>query len=410
MTDVQIQGILATALTQAEQEVEACVVFVDGRVAASVADCLLAAPKWAFCVAQKFAISRAIGAALRFPDLEIIVAVYIDQKRLPHCRRALSLAHEMGLSNLSVFVCGPEAESVSSETTKSFTYQEASDIYIPEWVPCPVHTQAFHFEQADCEQPQDISQRLKDWSDDSPLITMWDADKSPDPALALMIAAQYGSQGRQVWVSLASDDLRDEDILRVAGAIGRARLPLKCIVQTEDLDALTLPWSHWSRLHSWWVHMPLDGPEAVSWMQSSMDHLWPTLICLPPYWFRDLVPARFGYARCIDHEQGTVDLICSPPLYNETMQARASLKKMDIHARVHLVSGLAPLARLDIPESNLILVIDKEVRAPLADVLLPQFTKHIQDVVLCGPEECAGQSPVASDIAARVRAAVSEAS
>ena len=401
MTDVQIEAIVKGALAQVEQHVEACVVFADHAVASAVADILLAAQRWSHCVTDEFTLARALGAALRFPEFEVVVALEVGPANKHRIMRAMALAKEMALSNVSIFLTGDVDEIDGGQY---FEFNHDPEVVVPQWLACPIHMQAYEMTESDCETPQAVVQRLHAWSAQEELLLCWDMHRYSDLALSLMVAAQYAAQGRQVWAQLQTEDLRNPELLAVAEAIGHARLPLKCFIAAPDLDALTLPWSYWSRLPSWWVHMPLDADEAVSWLQSSIDHLWPTLICLPPYWFKHLVPAEFGHARRVEHQYGNIDLICSPTLYNETMEARAALEKIDLHARVHLLSGLAPMAALDIAESDLLLIIDKEIRAPLADILLPQFGELSQRVELCGPMQCGGEKPQASDIVAQVRA------
>ena len=407
MTEVQIEAIVKGALAQVEQHVEACVVFADHAVASALADILLNAPRWSHCVTDEFTLARALGAALRFPEFEVVVALEVGPATKHRIVRAMALAKEMSLANVSIFLTG-DVDGIDG--AQYFVLDHDPEVVVPQWHACPVHMQQYEITQQDCETPQSIVDRLDAWSEQDELLLCWDMHRYSDLALSLMVAAQFSAQGRQVWAQLQSSDLRNPELLEVAEAIGHARLPLKCFIAAPDLDALTLPWSYWSRLPSWWVHMPLDADEAVSWLQSSIDHLWPSLICLPPYWFKHLVPAEFGHARRVEHQFGQIDLICSPTLYNETMEARAALEKIDVHARVHLLSGLAPMAALDINDSELLLIIDKEIRAPLADILLPQLGELCQRIELCGPMQCGGERPGASDIVAQVRTLVTATS
>ena len=428
MTDVQFEEIVSSAITQADDQVEACVVFLDEMVGSALADCVLRAHRWSVCLAGEHALTRAMGAAMRFPELEIIVGIEVELRNKQQILRSMRLFEEMALTNVSVFACGESAKDINGVIL--FECSSHAQLYMQQWLACPIHTQSYVVQMDDCAQPSYLLKRLRMWSNSDTHIEMWDVHQYGDVALSLMVAAQYAAQGRQVWTVLEQADICDPEVLVMVRAIGDARLPLKCLVLLDDIDTdaddaveRSVPWSHWSRLSSWWVHMPIDAEEALVWMQSSIDHMWPSLLCLPTHWHPGLEAMHFSSVRTrvvesvtesdhqLSHEVGhnPVLMICAPDMLPVVAEAQAALAKAQINTVVSIISSVAPLSHLECGDAVLAIIIDTNTRAPIADLLLPVLRGQSKmRVEMCAPDQCQGARPQASDIAATVRRAVSE--
>ncbi len=405
MADVQIEAILKGAIAQAEHRVEACVAFLDDYMGAALADLVLESHRWSMCVAGDYALVRGLGAALRFPDLEIIVCLHVDQKNKHHVQRCVALADEMALTNVSLFVCGEAASTIDGG--QIFDCPAKARLYLDPWMPCPVHMQPYTFSENDAEHPKGFMERLHLWAEQDTLVEIWDIHQYGDVALSLMVAAQYAAQGRQVWCVFEAQDLCDAEVLTVANEIGHAHLPIKCLLTHIPENDVSIPWSRWGRMHGWWIHAPVDAVEAQSWMQSSVDHMWPSLVCLPEQWHGDVDEMRFASSRRWGASDASVHIVTLPHMSDRCHQAVGALNKIDVKAGIQIISSLAPLSQLHVDGVDMIVIVDDSKEAPLSDLILPVLSPHghIRNEV-CGPSQCQGQIPQASDIAALIRSGV----